>query len=90
MDEAEKNTIRQTRKIVTAEAGSIVLWSWLFAKLVVFNHYRRFNMPLKLALTFVYAATIEPVSVAAGYFVYKANPTPSKSVPAFGNENDNV
>lgn len=71
--EQERTAIRHNRKIVAAETGAIVVWSWLFAKLVIFKHYKRFNLPLKIALTFVYSATIEPLSVAAGYLVHRAN-----------------
>lgn len=86
MDEREKQAIRQNRKIVTAESAVVVGWSWLFARLVIFNHYRRFNLPLKAALTFVYAATIEPLSVTAGYIVHRAN-APPKAPPATDSTN---
>jgi DNA-directed RNA polymerase subunit N (RpoN/RPB10) len=47
---------------------SLIVSSLVFCKLIVFNHYRRFNAIIKLSLCYVYSATLDPLSVFSGYY----------------------
>lgn len=42
--------------------------SLLFCKLIFFKQYRRFNVPVKLCLVYLYTATLDPLSVYSGYY----------------------
>lgn len=58
------------------EVSSLSLWSLLFSKLVIFNHYSRFNRTLKVALGMLYFASVEPVVVLSSYGADKLLLTP--------------
>ena len=57
----------KNRRVILTEAATIFVWSSIFAKLVLFKHYGRFNLPIKGILTYLYTATIEPVPLFLGY-----------------------
>lgn len=70
-DEQTKQKIRRHRRVVGAEVGTIFLSTLIFSKLVIFKNYYRFNAPIKLTLAYLYFATLEPLSMGAGYLVHK-------------------
>jgi hypothetical protein len=68
-----KTKINRTklRKILLVENITILCLSGLFAKLVIFNHYRYMNLPLKFLFTFMYFASVEPMTIFTGYYANK-------------------
>lgn len=42
--------------------------SLAFTNLVAFKHYGRLNLPVKLALLYLYSASLEPLTVLSGYY----------------------
>lgn len=57
-------------KILLIENATIFISTMIFAKLVVFNHYRRFNLPIKFLLTLGYTSLIEPLTIYTGFFAH--------------------
>ncbi len=51
-----------------AENLSIFAATLAFAKLVVFNHYKRFNFPIKLLFTMGYSVILDPLTIFSGYY----------------------
>ena len=60
---------RIKRNIDFVVAGSqnafICSYSFLFVKLILFNHYKRFNIPTKFVLLSFYCFTVEPFALAS-------------------------
>ena len=40
-----------------------------FSKLVVLNHYKKFNIPIKLFFAFLYTSTLDPLVIGGSYWV---------------------
>lgn len=59
------------RKILIVENLSIFLATLIFAKLVIFNHYPRFNLPIKFMLTFGYSIILDPLTIFSGYYAHQ-------------------
>ena len=57
------------RRQLAAENAAVLASTLLFSKLILFTRYPILNLPAKLALLYVYSATLEPVVVLAGYSV---------------------
>jgi len=58
-------------KILLTENATIFITSVIFAKLVVFNHYRKFNFPIKFLLTLGYSVILDPLTIFSGYYANK-------------------
>jgi hypothetical protein len=56
------------RKILIVENLSIFAATLAFAKLVIFNHYKRFNVPIKLLFTMGYTVILDPLTILSGYY----------------------
>jgi hypothetical protein len=59
------------RKLLLAENAAILASTLIFSKLIIFNHYRKYNVPVKLFMIYMYTATIDPLVVFAGYCTHK-------------------
>jgi hypothetical protein len=46
-----------------SQASFAIAYSFLYIKLIVFNHYKRLNIPIKLGLFCLYTYTLEPLTV---------------------------
>jgi hypothetical protein len=55
-------------KILFVENASILVATTIFVKLVVFNHYKRLNIPIKLACIMFYFVIIDPLAMFSGYY----------------------
>ncbi len=47
---------------------TIFISTLVFSKLIIFNKYKVANIPIKLLFTYVYAATLEPMVILAGWY----------------------
>jgi hypothetical protein len=59
------------RKILFIENATIFCLTGIFSKLVIFNHYRLINIPIKLLFTYLYFSSIEPFTIFSGYYANK-------------------
>lgn len=64
----EKSKIR---KILIVENMTILISTLLFSKLIIFNKYKIANIAVKVFFTYIYAATLEPMVILAGWYTNK-------------------
>lgn len=65
----EKPSRYKYRLQLFAEMSMGLCSTLFFTKLIVLNHYPRFNAPIKLLCLYIYTATLDPLVVGAGYYL---------------------
>ena len=63
-EDKTKHRLQLFTETITLMTSTIV-----FSKLIILNHYRRWNVPIKLFCGYLYSATLDPLIIGSSYYI---------------------
>ena len=65
----QNHTLQTYYQPLLAENTAIFIHTLFYSQTILFNKYRLINLPIKLALTYAFSATLDPLVAYSGYAI---------------------